>query len=261
MPRQPACGFRRVLHGGSARDPFRAARAEPMIAALRVAPAEHPRTTTKEDHVQGQSSRCSPGPRAGPWREIQRELAASVPELTPTGIWFSPLTPVSRRGATLYLTGPAAHHPLGAGAATWSSSGSRLDRAAVEIREVELVTPEDASAASPAAKEAASTGRPQPRLHLRALRDRPGQPARPRRGAGGRGGAGRGLQPALPARPAGTRQDAPAGRDRQLPPPPRATAHRPLHDRRVASPTSSSPRCRAPASRPSRSATAEPTCC
>jgi chromosomal replication initiator protein len=42
---------------------------------------------------------------AGPWREIQRELAASVHEDT-YRLWFSPLSPVSRRGATLYLTGP-----------------------------------------------------------------------------------------------------------------------------------------------------------
>src|SRR6186997_2583012 len=61
-------------------------------------------TTTKEDQVQGQV-RDARGDLSGPWREIQRELAASVPEDT-YRLWFSPLSPLSRRGATLYLTGP-----------------------------------------------------------------------------------------------------------------------------------------------------------
>ena len=72
----------------------------------------------------------------------------------------------------------------------------------------------------------------------------------------------RGLQPALPARPARARQDPPAGRDRQLPARQRPRPQRPLHDRRVASPTSSSPRCaasgaealQAPLPRPRRAA-------
>lgn len=90
----------------------------------------------------------------GPWREIQRELAASLHEDT-YRIWFSPLTPVSRRGATLYLTGP--HRVVRwVGRRYMELFRIAIDRAAVEIREIELVTPEDASAASPAAKEAAS---------------------------------------------------------------------------------------------------------
>ncbi|HET8592046.1 MAG TPA: DnaA/Hda family protein, partial [Solirubrobacterales bacterium] len=39
------------------------------------------------------------------WRSIQRRLAESVHEDT-YRLWFTPLAPVSRRGATLYLTGP-----------------------------------------------------------------------------------------------------------------------------------------------------------
>src|SRR5512132_8669 len=90
----------------------------------------------------------------GPWREIQRELAASLHEDT-YRIWFSPLTPVSRRGATLYLTGP--HRVVRwVGRRYMELFRIAIDRAAVEIREIELVTPEDAFAASPAAKEAAS---------------------------------------------------------------------------------------------------------
>jgi chromosomal replication initiator protein len=90
----------------------------------------------------------------GPWREIQRELAASLHEDT-YRIWFSPLTPVSRRGATLYLTGPR-RVVRWVGRRYMELFRIAIDRAAVEIREIELVTPEDASAASPAAKEAAS---------------------------------------------------------------------------------------------------------
>jgi DnaA N-terminal domain len=62
----------------------------------------HP--TKEEDQVQGQAADVRQD-LAGPWREIQRELAASVPEDT-YRLWFSPLSPVSRRGPTLYLTGP-----------------------------------------------------------------------------------------------------------------------------------------------------------
>jgi chromosomal replication initiator protein len=90
----------------------------------------------------------------GPWREIQRQLAASVHEDT-YRIWFSPLTPVSRRGATLYLTGPR-RVVRWVGRRYMELFRIAIDRAAVEIREIELITPEDASAASPAAKEAAS---------------------------------------------------------------------------------------------------------
>jgi chromosomal replication initiator protein len=107
----------------------------------------------KEDPVPGQV-RETRQELEGPWREIQRELAASVHEDT-YRIWFSPLTPVSRRGATLYLTGP--HRVVRwVGRRYMELFRIAMDRAAVEIREIELVTPEDASAASPAAKEAAS---------------------------------------------------------------------------------------------------------
>jgi chromosomal replication initiator protein len=91
---------------------------------------------------------------ADPWREIQRELAASVPEDT-YRLWFSSLSPVSRRGATLYLTGPRR-------VIRWVSRRYMellriaLDRAATGVREVELVAPDEAPAASRASQEAAS---------------------------------------------------------------------------------------------------------
>jgi chromosomal replication initiator protein len=58
----------------------------------------------KEDQVPGQVGEARQEIE-GPWREIQRELASSVHEDT-FRLWFAPLSPVSRRGATLYLTGP-----------------------------------------------------------------------------------------------------------------------------------------------------------
>ncbi len=58
----------------------------------------------EEDQVPGQAGE-SRREIDGPWREIQRELASSVHEDT-FRLWFAPLSPVSRRGATLYLTGP-----------------------------------------------------------------------------------------------------------------------------------------------------------
>ena len=129
-----------------------------MIAHLtRVAPrgALHfqARTTRKEDPVPGQVREARQD-LEGPWREIQRELAALVLQDT-YRIWFSPLTPVARRGATLYLTGP--HREVRwVGRRYMEYFRIAIDRAGGEIREIELITPEDAAAASPAAKEAAS---------------------------------------------------------------------------------------------------------
>ncbi len=77
------------------------------------------------------------GEIAEAWRTIQRELAASMHADT-YRLWFAPLTPVSRRGPTLYLTGPRRvtrwvrrryMDLLRAGAL----------RAAIGVREVELV--------------------------------------------------------------------------------------------------------------------------
>ena len=76
--------------------------------------------------------------------------------------------------------------------------------------------------------------RAQPEVHLRPVRDRPGQPLRPRRRAGRRRAAGAGLQPALRLRAAGCRQDPPAPLDRELRPVARRRADRPLrHGRDV----------------------------
>ena len=111
----------------------------------------HP--TTEEDQVQGQAGDVRQD-LAGPWREIQRELAASVPEDT-YRLWFSPLSPVSRRGPTLYLTGPRRvlrwvgrrYLELLRAAAARSIDG---------IREVEFVAPDAAPARARASEEAAS---------------------------------------------------------------------------------------------------------
>ena len=89
-----------------------------------------------------------------PWREIQRELAASVHEDT-YRLWFSPLTPVSRRGATLYLTGPRR-------VVRWVSRRymellrAAAHRAVDGLREIELVDSEDAGAGTSASTDAAS---------------------------------------------------------------------------------------------------------
>jgi chromosomal replication initiator protein len=62
---------------------------------------------------------------------------------------------VSRRGGTLYVSGPR-RVIRWVGRRYLDLFRIAIDRAGVEIREIELVTPEDAAAASPAAREAAS---------------------------------------------------------------------------------------------------------
>ena len=110
-------------------------------------------TRREEDQVPGQV-RDVRQDLEDPWREIQRELAASVHEDT-YRLWFSPLTPVSRRGATLYLTGPQ-RVIRWVGRRYMDLLRAATDRAVDGLREVELVSPDDAAAASPAAVEAAS---------------------------------------------------------------------------------------------------------
>jgi chromosomal replication initiator protein len=70
-------------------------------------------------------------------------------------LWFSPLTPVSRRGATLYLTGPQ-RVVRWVGRRYMDLLRAAAHRAVDGLREVELVSPDDAAAASPASVEAAS---------------------------------------------------------------------------------------------------------
>jgi chromosomal replication initiator protein len=110
-------------------------------------------TRREEDQVPGQV-RDVRQDLEDPWREIKRELAASVHEDT-FRLWFSPLTPVSRRGATLYLTGPQ-RVIRWVGRRYMDLLRAATDRAVEGLREVELVSPDDAAAASPAAVEAAS---------------------------------------------------------------------------------------------------------
>jgi chromosomal replication initiator protein len=107
----------------------------------------------EEDQVPGQVR----DPRQEieiPWREIQRELASSVHQDT-FRIWFAPLSPLSRRGATLYVTGPRR-------VIRWVSRRymellrASAARAVEGIREVELVSPEEAPAIPGPADDAAS---------------------------------------------------------------------------------------------------------
>ncbi len=107
----------------------------------------------KEDQVPGQVRDVGQD-LADPWREIQRELAASVHEDT-YRLWFSPLSPASRRGATLYLTGPR-RVIRWVGRRYMELLRASAHRAVEGIREVELVSPEDAAAGCPASGEAAS---------------------------------------------------------------------------------------------------------
>src|SRR4051794_41453311 len=109
--------------------------------------------TTEEDQVQGQAGDVRQD-LVGPWREIQRELAASVPEDT-YRLWFSPLAPVSRRGATLYLTGPQ-RVTRWVGRRYMDLLRAATHRAVDGLREVELVSPDDPAAGSAASAEAAS---------------------------------------------------------------------------------------------------------
>jgi chromosomal replication initiator protein len=131
-----------VLH------PFRRLGPDPMIGRSFTV-----RDDEEEDQVQGQAGDVRQD-LAGPWREIQRELAASVPEDT-YRLWFSPLSPVSRRGATLYVTGPK-QVIRWVGRRYTELFRIALDRTATGIREVELVAPEQAATVPPASQEAAS---------------------------------------------------------------------------------------------------------
>src|SRR5215213_4802854 len=93
-------------------------------------------TREEEDQVPGQVGEARQEVE-GSWREIQRELASSVHEDT-FRIWFAPLSPVSRRGATLYLSGPRR-------VIRWVSRRymellrAAADRAAEGINDIELV--------------------------------------------------------------------------------------------------------------------------
>src|SRR3954464_2612890 len=106
----------------------------------------------KEDQVPGQVREARQD-LAGPWREIQRELAASVHEDT-YHLWFSPLSPVSRRGATLYLTGPQ-RVIRWVGRRHMELLRAAIARSADRLRDGELGAPDAAPAAS-RAPEAAS---------------------------------------------------------------------------------------------------------
>ena len=90
----------------------------------------------------------------GPWQEIRRELAASVHEDT-YRLWFSPLSPVSRRGATLYVTGPR-RVIRWVGRRYMELLRAATVRAVDGIREVELLEPDQGPAGAGPPEEAAA---------------------------------------------------------------------------------------------------------
>ena len=99
---------------------------------------------------------------------------------------------MSRRGATLYVTGPQR-------VIRWVGRYMELVRAAtaragVGLKQIELVSDAGAQLEAGAPREVAS-GRPQSRLCLRAVRDRPREPARPCGRAGCRRGPGEAYNP------------------------------------------------------------------
>jgi chromosomal replication initiator protein len=107
----------------------------------------------KEHQVQGQVQDVRED-LAGAWQAIQRELASSMHEDT-YRLWFAPLAPVSRRGATLYLSGPQR-------VVRWVRRRyldllrTAVLNADTELREVELVSDQVAEARLEHPSEAAS---------------------------------------------------------------------------------------------------------
>ena len=194
------------------------------------------------------------------WAAVREELRAVAP-----GVHLQPLARAaarrSRRRARPSSSPPRPRSAPGSSAATPTGSLGAVARRAprAHARSPSSTRPQAGGAGPASRPPRVAAARPQP--HLRALRDRPRQPARPRRGARGRRAARRGLQPALPPRSARPRQDPPARRDRRVPAsqPPRVRG--PLHDRRAVHRPSSSPRCGARARRRSRRATASSTRC
>jgi chromosomal replication initiator protein len=98
--------------------------------------------TREEDQVPGQVGEARQEFEE-PWREIRRELASSVPEDT-FRLWFAPLSPVGRRGPTLYLTGPR-RVVRWVGRRYMDLLRAAAARAAQDVSELELVTDEQAA--------------------------------------------------------------------------------------------------------------------
>ena len=99
----------------------------------------------EEDQVPGQVGEARQALEE-PWREIQRELAGSVHEDT-FRLWFAPLSPVSRRGATLYVTGPR-RVIRWVGRRYMELLRTAAGRAVNGVREVELVATDQAAPAT-----------------------------------------------------------------------------------------------------------------
>ena len=107
----------------------------------------------EEDQVPGQVNDVR-GDLASAWNAIQRELAASMHEDT-YRLWIAPLTPVSRRGATLYVTGPQ-RVIRWVGRRYMELVRAATARAGLGLKQVELVTDPGAQPESGAPRDAAS---------------------------------------------------------------------------------------------------------
>lgn len=94
------------------------------------------------------------GDLAGAWNAIQRELAASMHEDT-YRLWIAPLTPVSRRGATLYVTGPQ-RVIRWVGRRYMELVRAATARAGLGLKQIELVSDASAQPEGRAPREAAS---------------------------------------------------------------------------------------------------------
>jgi chromosomal replication initiator protein len=109
--------------------------------------------TTKEDQVLGQVGDARED-LSESWREIQRELASSLPEDT-YRLWFSPLAPLSLRGATLYVTGPP-RVIRWVGRRYLELLRTAVGNCVEGVREVQLVPPDAAMPASGPSEDAAA---------------------------------------------------------------------------------------------------------
>jgi chromosomal replication initiation ATPase DnaA len=94
------------------------------------------------------------GDLAGAWNAIQRELASSMHEDT-YRLWIAPLAPVSRRGATLYVTGPQ-RVIRWVGRRYMELVRAATARAGVDLKQIELVSDAGAQLEAGAPREAAS---------------------------------------------------------------------------------------------------------
>ena len=168
------------------------------------------------------------------WNRVRDELRREVPDFK-FHIWLDPLELAGVRRHVLFVRAP--DHIR-----TWvrdrylstvvDAAAQRRSGPMPRWRSSTRSGSADERGRRPGARARRHPSRPEPQVHLRAVRHRPGQPLRPRRGPRGRRAARPGLQPALHPRPPRARQDPPPARDRQLRRPLRRRPARPLRHRR-----------------------------